>query len=60
MAVLTIRHLARFESDHVVFLTGTKAKCRALNIRSIVDRLTEEVSTALVGLHALTSCDTVL
>lgn len=58
-AVLTLGHSKRIKCEVLAFVTGTKDKRRILDIKTMSLKLGEEMTEALMGVHAFSGCDTV-
>ena len=57
VAILCIKHSCSIKSK-LFFATGTKNKNRIIDIKEVAHRLGRSMCDPIVGLHALTGCDT--
>lgn len=61
VAIIAIEHIQSITDDNcqVLFATGRQAKSRIIDLTKVARNLGSELSSALVGLHAVSGCDSV-
>ena len=52
-------YFKRFINSGLLFLTGTSARSRIVDITSVFEKFDPKTCDALPGFHAITGCDTV-